>query len=183
MSSPSESTGSALIAGSLTSLASGTKTGSGGARGGEARSSGRSGDVLGLGLGLLVLGILMREIFLRQLMCCTKCKVKKIEIRIESDLIYSAIAVLFKEGEQSERAAARLPRPIQCVAGAGAWRRMRRVPAEAAPAQPSTSGAISNRRVQDASVQDLRGRSPGRLLPVFSSTDFSVGIVSPGRFY
>jgi hypothetical protein len=40
---------------------------------------------------------------MRQLMCYTKCKVKKIEIRIESDLVYSAIAVLFKEGEQSER--------------------------------------------------------------------------------
>ena len=72
-------------------------------RGGEACSSGRSGEVLGLGLGLLALGILMLEIFLRQLMCYTKCKVKKIEIRIESDLVYSAIAVLFKEGEQSER--------------------------------------------------------------------------------
>ena len=106
----------------------------------------------------------------------------KIEIRIESDLVYSAIAVLFKEGEQSERAAARLPRPTRCAAGAGAWWRMRRVPAEAATAQPSTSGAISNRRVQDVSVPDLKGRSPGRLLPVFSSTDFSVGIVGPGRF-
>ena len=33
-----------------------------------------------------------------------------------------------------------------------------------------------------ASVHDLRGRFPVRLLPVFSSTDFSVGIIGPGRF-
>lgn len=181
MSSPSESTGSTLITGSLTSLASGTKIGCGGAREGEARSSGRSGDVLGLGLGLLALGILMREIFLRQLMCYTKCKVKKIEIRIESDLVYSAIAVLFEEGEQSERAAARLPRPTRCAAGAGAWWRMRRVSAKAAPAQPSTLCTFSNRRVQGVSVHDLRGRFPVRLLPVFSSTDFpSVLLVRAG---
>ena len=103
------------------------------------------------------------------------------EIRIESDLVYSAIAVLFKEGEQSERAAARLPRPTRCAAGAGAWWRMRRVPAEAAPAQPSTLRTISNRRVQGVSVHDLRGRFPVRLLPVFSSTDFpSVLLVRAG---
>jgi hypothetical protein len=62
----------------------------------------------------------MREIFLRQLIDLLNAKVKEIEIKSENDLIYSAIAVLLKEGEQSEQAAARLPHPTRCAARAGA---------------------------------------------------------------
>jgi len=60
----------------------------------------------------------MREIFLRQLIDLLNAKVKKeIEINAENDLIYSAIAVLLKEREQSERAVARLQRPTRCAGG------------------------------------------------------------------
>ena len=56
-------------------------------------------------------------------------------------------------------------------------------PAGAAPnsAQPLSLVGASDRRVQEVSVRGLWGLFPGRLLPSFSSTDFSVGIVPPGQ--
>ena len=56
-------------------------------------------------------------------------------------------------------------------------------PTGAAPdsAQPLSLVDASDRRVQEVSVRGLWGLFPGQLLPIFSSTDFSVGIVPPGQ--
>jgi hypothetical protein len=80
--------------------------------------------VLGLGL-LVLLGILD---YARNISAAidrsVECKSKKgIEIKAENDLIYSAIAVLFKEGKQSrgrrQGRRARLCAPLEPARGGG----------------------------------------------------------------